>query len=176
MYKETIEKMHSLQRTRLKTIGVKDSRLSLDDGPATKQSGLYWIYTTHSNKDLLSATPSSKRGSINFAEVISRHADLSNVCTDHVGEYRLVYNGIGGTGSKGKGGLRERIMGEFRGGEGTGSLAIRGSSLDSLDRWRYSYVLWSEIEFPNSHEYGSFSEIIERLWRIHFGWPILCTR
>jgi hypothetical protein len=155
---------------------MKKNRLSLDDGPATKQCGLYWIYTTYSNCDFLAATPSTKRGSINFKNLALRHTDLSNVCTNKVGKHRLVYNGIGGTGKKGHGGLRERILEEFRGGEGTGSLAIRGSSLSNLDNWRYSYVLWSEIEFQNPHEYDSFSEIIERLWRIHFGWPILCTK
>jgi hypothetical protein len=173
MYKDIIEKMHALQKTRL---SMNNDRLSLEDGPSTKQCGLYWIYSTYSNADLLRATPSPKRGAVNFADLVTRHTDLSNVCTDRIDEYHIVYNGIGGIGKKGHGGLRERILGEFRGGEGTGSLAIRDSSINNLDNWRYSYILWSEIEFQTPHEYSGFSESIERLWRIHFGWPVLCTK
>jgi len=177
MYKEVIEKMHVLQKTRLRAVTMnKAGRLNIENGPDTKQCGLYWIYTKHSSTDLLNAMPSPKRGSVNFADLVTRHTDLSNVCTDKIDEFQIVYNGIGGVGKKGHGGLRERILEEFRGGEGTGSLAIKDSSVNNLDNWRYSYVLWSEIEFQTPYEYVSFAESIERLWRIHFGWPVLCTK
>lgn len=176
MYKEAIEKMHLLQRMRLMSVSLKGNRLSLPSELCTKQSGLYWIYTTHSNDDLLNATPSTKKGSVNFANLVALHADLSKMCGDEVDGFRVVYNGIGGVGRCGGGGLRERILEEFRGGEGTGALAIRDSSVNTLANWRFSYVLWSEIEFDNPHKYQDFAEGIERLWRIHYGWPVLCTK
>lgn len=176
MYKSIIEKLHTDQEGRLRTVGLRNQRLSLLDGPPTKQDGLYWIYTTYSDAELLAAKASTKKNSVNFGSVVARHAELAHVCSQTVGAFRVVYNGIGGLGPGGYGGLRERILGEFRGGDGTGSLAIKDSSLNNLDKWRYSYVLWAEIEFPHSHEYTSFSESLERLWRIHYGWPILCTK
>lgn len=176
MYKSIIEKLHTLQEERLRTVGLQNQRLSLSDGPPTREDGLYWIYTTYSDEELLTATASTKKNSVNFSSLVAHHAELAHLCNQTVGAFRVVYNGIGGLGPKGHGGLRERILGEFRGGHGTGSLAIKDSSLSDLDKWRYSYVLWAEIEFPHSYEYASFSETIERLWRIHYGWPILCTK
>jgi hypothetical protein len=176
IYKSVIEKLHTMQEGRLRTVGFQNQKLLLSDGPPTKADGLYWIYTTYSDAELLTATASNKRNSVSFGSLVARHAELTHLCDHKVGAFRVVYNGIGGLGPKGYGGLRERILGEFRGGNGTGSLAIRDSSLNDLGKWRYSYVLWSEIEFPQPHEYASFSESIERLWRIHYGWPILCTK
>lgn len=176
MYKDVIEAMNTLQESRLRSVTLKGTRLDLVDGPPTKQDGLYWIYTQHTNAEFLVSTPSTKRASVDFRRLVARHASLQNICTRSADGFRLVYNGIGGLGPKGHGGLRERILGEFRGGNGTGSLAIRGSSLSELQYWRYSYILWSEINFPGPHTYSGFSESIERLWRIHYGWPLLCHK
>jgi hypothetical protein len=176
MYKNPIETINALQESRLRAVTLKKDRLQLVDGPDTKQNGLYWIYTRHTNDELLNSAPSTKRASVDFKRMATMHTSLTNVCQRAVGEFRLVYNGIGGLGPRGHGGLRERILGEFRGGEGTGSLAIRGSSLHELDNWRYSYVLWSEVPFVHQHSYAEFAEPIERLWRIHYGWPVLCTK
>lgn len=176
MYKDVIETLNSLQESRLTFLTLQNSRLNLCNGPPTKESGLYWIYTTYKDNELLASTPSGKRNAIDFKNVVTQHTHLAHVCDCEVNGFRLVYNGIGGLGPKGHGGLRERILGEFRGGEGTGSLAINCSSINDLSKWRVSYVLWSEISFEHSHEYSKFAEMIERLWRIHFGWPVLCTK
>lgn len=177
MFKNVIEQIHHLQIARLKTLSLnRNGRLIMHDGPRTKMSGLYWIYTNYTNDELLHSNCCEQHGSINIANLVSRHTDLSNVCTINVDGFKTVYNGIGGTGDRGRGGLRERIQAEFRGGAGTGSLAINKSSLNDLNKWRYSFVLWSEIEFLLSYDYTNNSEIIERLWRIHYGWPMLCAK
>ncbi len=165
-----------MQESRLSSVGQVNGRLKMLDGPKTKQSGLYWIYTTYTDNELFTSTPSPKRKSVDFRNTITRHAHRAHVCNREVQGFRLVYNGIGGLGAKGSGGLRERILDEFRGGEGMGSLAVKGSSLNDLQKWRFSYVLWPEIRFEKPHEYAQFAEDIERLWRIHFGWPVLCTK
>lgn len=176
MYKNTIESMNALQEERLRAISRRDGRLHADGGPPTGQSGLYWIYTRHTDEELLDSIPSPRRASINFKMMAQRHADLDKLCSRKVGDFRVVYSGIGGVGPRGSGGLRERILEEFRGGEGTGSLAIVGSSRNELENWRYSYVLWSEIAVPENPSYAEFGEHLERLWRLHYGWPLLCAR
>lgn len=176
VYKHVIEALNSLQEGRLNSVTVVNDRLKLSNGPPTKENGLYWIYTTYTDDELLASSPSQKRSSVAFASVLAQHSQLSYVCNRQVNGFRLVYNGIGGLGPKGHGGLRERILGEFRGGEGTGSLAINDSSINDLTKWKISHVLWSEINFDQAREYSKFAEIIERLWRIHYGWPVLCTR
>lgn len=176
MFQEMIESINSLQETRLQAISLKKGRLNYPDGPSTNEDGLYWIYASHTNDDFLNSTPSQKNASINYSVMASTYQGINNICTRSVDGFNLVYNGIGGIGPKGSGGLRERILGEYRGGEGTGSLAINGSSLNTLCNWRVSYVLWSEIQFDVPCEYQSLATTIERLWRIHYGWPILCSK
>jgi len=96
------------------------------------------------------------------------------------GAFKLVYNGIGGTGTGGSGGLRERILGQFSGGDGTGSLAMRKSSLNDLTKWRYSWVSFADAINHDADSKEPYSkeraEAIEVTWRLEYGWPILCRR
>lgn len=176
MYQTLIEKIEELQRNRLSVIKLEKNKLSYKNGPGTKIDGLYWIYTDYTDDELKDSCPSPKRGSINFSDLVKINSKISVLCKVKINKFRLVYNGIGGVGQKNSGGLRERILEEFRGGEGTGSLAICGSSLSDLSHWRVSYVLWSEIHFPKNYSYKPFCTAIEGLWRLHYGWPLLCKK
>ncbi len=176
MFSQIIESINTLQESRLHEVSLIENRLSYPDGPNTKEDGLYWIYTSHTNNDLLNSTPSLKRSSINYSIMVDTYQGINHICSRSVDGYYLVYNGIGGVGPKGYGGLRERILEDYRGGDGTGSLAIKGSSLNTLSNWRVSYVLWSEIPFNSPCNYTDLATTLERLWRIHYGWPILCKK
>lgn len=176
MLQSLIEEIDSLQKKRLSAISFTNNKLKYDEGPKTKEDGMYWIYTNHCDKDFIDSVPCAKKGSIVFSCVVNNNLGVNELCQDEINGFRLVYSGIGGVGPKGSGGLRERILEEYRGGSGTGSLAIKGSSLSDLSRWRVSYVLWSELNFPKDYEYRPFSTAIEGLWRLHYGWPLLCTK
>lgn len=177
MYLETLSSINDTQEGRLRRITKSaKGRLELEDGPPTKADGLYWLYTNYKVEDLCASQPSPKRKAVPVNRIASERKGLDMVCNRHVGEFWLVYNGIGGLGARGYGGLRERIFGEFRGGEGTGSLAICDTSLNDLERWRYSFILWSEIAHTEEIEYLAQAVRVETLWRLHFGWPILCMR
>lgn len=172
MYKSIIENINTLQESRISTV-CQNGKLKLPDKfPPTKQEGLYWIYAKYTDQDFLNSIKSPQKNSVDLKNRVNRHLLLNNICNKKVDEFRVVYNGIGGS-------LRNRILAEFRGGEGTGSLAVCESSLKDLDKWRFSYVLWSEIDFNSiqkPHGYGTISRTIELLWRIHYGWPILCAK
>lgn len=176
MFRPTLEGLNCLQEKRLTGITRVAGRLKLESGPPPESDGMYWLYTTYSDADIRSSVPSQKRKSVLINALAAHRENLSMICSRRVGDFRVVYNGIGGVGPRGRGGLRERILQEFRGGEGTGSLAVCDTSLNDLTRWRYSYVLWSEIGHTESIEYSSLSERLETMWRLHFGWPILCAR
>lgn len=177
MYEDLIVRIDRIQRERLRQISTsKTGRLNLHDGPDTHVDGMYWIYTDHTDADLIASTPARLRGAIDFCRSVRRHCDNTHVCNVDAGGFRVVYSGIGGVGESEEGGLRERILGEFRGGSGTGSLAIHKSSLSDLTRWRYSYVLWSEVEELAAYSYRPFATSLEGLWRLHFGWPLLCSK
>jgi hypothetical protein len=177
MYAELIEKIDRIQRERLSHISLKpNGHLDLHLGPRTRVDGMYWIYTDHTNDELIASIPADMRGAIDFCRSVRRHCGNERVCKTAISGFRVVYSGIGGVGEGGEGGLRERILGEFRGGNGTGSLAIRKSSLSDLTRWRYSYVLWDELEELAEYSYRPFATALEGLWRLHFGWPLLCSK
>jgi len=177
MLKKLIDEIDELQKTRLSSLERKAGQFNFEQGPPTKSNGLYWIYTDHTDMELIEAIPSPQRGSLNFRTLVERNALNSYSCKETTGGFRVVYSGIGGVGLKKSGGLRERILQEFRGGEGTGSLAIANSSLMDLSRWKVSFVLWNEIDSLNeSYSYYPFATAIEGLWRLRFGWPLLCTK
>ncbi|MDD5758704.1 MAG: hypothetical protein PHI06_06435 [Desulfobulbaceae bacterium] len=176
MFLDVIKSINSIQESRLGTIAMVKGRLKYSNGPNTKENGLYWIYTSYDEAEMLDATSCSKPGSVNIPLMVGAHQELNNICTKTINGFRMVYNGIGGVGPSGHGGLRERILGEFRGGKGTGSLAINESTLNDLNNWRVSFVLWSEIPFTEQYEYSCWATVLERIWRIQFGWPILCSK
>ncbi|WP_045414688.1 hypothetical protein, partial [Vibrio owensii] len=165
MFDSLVDEINDIQRNRLSEVLLENGKLRYQNGPDTRQNGLYWIYTNYSVEEILDSEPCSKKGSINFADIATENMGLTQLCGMEVDGFRLVYSGIGGIGKKGFGGLRERILEEYRGGSGTGSLAIRDSSLSDLSRWRVSYVLWSEIHFSKQFDYLPFSTAMEGLWR-----------
>jgi len=126
MYKPVIEQINNLQQTRISSVRFNNNQLKLITNTTlpTHSSGLYWIYTKHTDQEFLNSIPSTKEGSINFKDRTNLHSSLKYVCNMNMDGFRVVYNGIGGVGEKGYGGLRERILEEFRGGEGTGLLPL----------------------------------------------------
>lgn len=177
MLEKLILEIDAAQKNRLTDVTISKNRLSFKDGPPTKSNGLYWIYTDHTDLELLQSTSSSQRGALNFSSLVERNRSGNHCCKEAVDGYRIVYSGIGGVGQKNEGGLRERILQEFRGGEGTGSLAIAKSSVLDFSRWKVSFVLWDEIDaLRERYSYYPFATAVEGLWRLHFGWPMLCSK
>lgn len=138
----------------------------------TKVHGLYWIYTEYSVQDIIDCEPSPQDNAVDIAALAKQHQGLSNIHRiNHCG-FNLVYNGIGG----GSSGLRERIQREFNGGSGTGSLGILKTSLNDLDKWRISYVILQndKIRPDLNLNYDEYATVLERTWRLEYGWPLLC--
>jgi len=150
-----------------------NDRLVMSNPPPVKASGLYWIYTSYSLNELKSCTPSNDTGAIQINELAKLHDGLEYVCKISDQNYRVVYNGIAGNSC----GIRQRIRQHFNGGQGTGCLSISKSSLNDLSKWRVSYVtidseLPEDIQVPAS--YNEHAKNIERMWRLRYGWPLLC--
>lgn len=151
----------------------------LENPPNTHTYGLYWLYTSFTLNDLINSTKAPFESAIDMPGLANDRQSLAHICNINDQGFRIVYNGIGGVGNKGTGGLKERILQEFSGGRGTGSLAIKKSSLSDLSRWKYSYVILQgnncsalDIDLP----YSTWAEKLENAWRLEFGWPILCKQ
>lgn len=149
------------------------NHLQFDDAPPTFVSGFYWIYTNYSLDEIEGCTASPLDNAVDIPLMAKLHRDLGNVCDIQVDGFRLIYNGI----ARASVGIRERLGQHFNGGDGTGSLHIKHTSLNDLSRWRVSYVSTScngttpaDVESDYAH-----AKHVERIWRLEHGWPLLCT-
>jgi len=174
-----------IRETRLLQVGLNGNKLSLcSQAPPRNISGFYFLYTSYSLDEIQSCTPSPTTKAVEMNRLASLHAHYAHTCEvkvmDGNEEFWLVYNGIGGSSSP-EYGLRERLLQEFRAVDETGSLAIRGSSLNDLSKWRYSFVTIKydrqdsrSCDLPNNWYYLDYGKEIERVWRLKNGWPLLC--
>jgi len=139
---------------------------------------MYWLYTSYSFDELKKSRKASLKGTVAISNLTIKRAELSFIYRTKMDGFSLVYNGVGGVGPKGKGGLRERILQELSGGHGTGSLAIWKSSRSDPNKWRYSWVTLRQGKHNADFEeqYSQWAETLEMAWRLEFGWPILCTK
>lgn len=167
------ERIVEIENARKANKLIKYSREGLKKGfPQKNSCGLYWIYTSYSIAELCNAQSSSKKGAVNIAELSESRKKLKHIIkpeTDN--KFWIVYNGIGGGGKEDSNyDLGARIIQEFSNHEGTGSLKILGSSLNDLEKWRYSYVVLDKDDYDtNKINY-------ETNWRLEYGWPILSKR
>lgn len=173
--KSKIREIDLLRSKRLLNISGTQKTL-LENPPNTHSYGLYWLYTNYTLNDLINSTKAPLKGAIDMAGLANDRQCLAHICNINDQGFRIVYNGIGGVGNKGTGGLRERILQEFSGGCGTGSLAIKKTSLSDLTRWKYSYVIIQGSTIDINLPYSLWAEKLENVWRLEFGWPILCKQ
>jgi hypothetical protein len=138
-----------------------------------KVAGMYWLYTNYTIEDLKDCTVSTDIGAIPIARIANLHKNLPHVSAMEIDGFKLVYNGIAGTGL----GLRGRVHQHFNGGKGTGCLSITKSSVNNLDKWRVFYVTLDH-KSNTSHniktDYSLHAKELERVWRLTYGWPLLC--
>lgn len=165
---------HFRQERFLKISRNQRNHLAIESSPPKKTAGFYWIYTNYSQFDLEQQQGPACNNAVNIGKLAHLHCDLANICNIRTGEFRIVYNGIAGVGT----GIRERLGQHFNGGKGTGSLAILRTVLSDLSRWRVSYATLEETEILPHENRANFDEVakdVERMWRLNYGWPILCT-
>ncbi len=176
MPRELLPQIETIRSLRLlRVVRNAKKQLAIDNAPPTKSAGFYWIYTNYSQPDLERQLAPACCNAVDIGLLSRLHCGLANTCSIRPEGFRLVYSGIAGTGT----GLRERIHQHFNGGQGTGSLAILRTGLDDLEQWRVSYV---SIETPEPNkpdiaaQYDDVAVHIERIWRLEYGWPILCIK
>lgn len=144
------QKFHTLQE-------VKDSLQPSD-------SGFYWIFTKLDIQRLRDSPSPTNNVHVHISELAKVHTDLKWVISQSGEEYWCVYNGKGQQ-------LRNRIVAEFSNTNGaTGTLALTRCFLESDFHVKY-LVCGSQVFL---HSYGDLQRHLERSWRLHYGWPVLC--
>ena len=166
-----VEKVRSSRL--LRVLRNDRKQLQFESAPPTQVSGFYWIYTNYSFEEMEGCIASPLVNAINIPLMAKLHRGLGKVCDIQEDGFRLVYNGI----ARSSLGIRERLGQHFNGGDGTGSLHIKHTTLNDLTRWRISYVSTSrdgvtaaDVESDYVH-----AKHVERIWRLEHGWPLLCT-
>lgn len=183
MYLDLIKKIDSKRESRfieIKEVSNRASnRTSIGDYPEKGCSGMYFFYSSYEDKDFEDAGE-VVGAAIPIAKLAKSHRDLPNICKTRIGEFRLVYNGIGGFNGSSYD-LRVRILQEISSNhKKTGSLCIKQSNLNDLSKWRFSYVTMhseknsQESDLGSNFLYCEHARNLERCWRLVNGWPLLC--
>jgi hypothetical protein len=177
MPRSLLPQIEKFRASRISAVSRGDKGiLKISQAPRTSAAGLYWIYTNYPLEELQSCTRARmQKGSVDMARLAALHAGLRNVCEVRTDDgFWLVYNGVAGPNI----GIRKRLHQHFNGGEGTGCLGIRYSSLNDVSRWRISFAtldLDDNLTPDVRCAYHDHAKSLERMWRLEHGWPLLCT-
>lgn len=179
-YLEQVEEIRSSRFFSVSRKNNKKAHFQIDNSQlSTKSVGLYWIYTSYSINDLKECKfnfeeDKFNKSAVKIAELAKMHEGLSFIHKEKRDGFILVYNGIADMGTE----LKKRIHKHFNGGKGDGCLSIRQSSVNDLTRWRVSYVTLqdNDEDADISCKYDDHAENIERMWRLQYGWPLLCKK
>ncbi|MBZ9631250.1 hypothetical protein LB465_10715 [Salegentibacter sp. LM13S] len=189
--KNIIEKIDASQRKTL--VSLKDFR-GRGKGKGTdilpsRSRGLYWLWCK-TPLEQLKQTDHHGGAHVPIKKLLHNRNGLDHICKIKEGEYRVLYNGMGGYSKWKKGsyyGLRGRINQEvISNNTNTGTINISGLELD-LEDWKVSFFDFNDAEnhqllkkLPEAKDwdvekiYKEYANELEVLWRMHYGTPILC--
>ena len=158
---------------------VEDIERKLNDQPflslgevkqniSASASGFYWIYSTLSLESLKTATSPTNPRHVDVADLSKSHEALKHVIQPSSHCWWCIYNG------KGKR-LKDRIVAEFTDTQGkTGKLALLRCFQEGDFRIKYVVCSVSASATGVATQYSRLEKHLERAWRLHIGWPILC--
>lgn len=134
-----------------------------------RNPGLYIIQTTAAKEILSDHHERKDKAHYNLKKKIAEASLLPKdiLIHQHKREPYVVYSGHSQC-------LRQRFIEHFRGSKGTGCLAL--FQLEGLEKydWWFNYIDLSSINFyQDSKLYRTY---LEHHYRIHNGWPILCSQ
>lgn len=131
-------------------------------------SGFYWIYTKLPLNKFSNARPPSNSVHIDFSQMARLHKGLNSVIIHHNKNYWCIYNG------KGKQ-LKTRLAAGFTNTNGaTGKLALMRCFKEDDFRIKYIICQSNNSDHGIIEQYNDVQRDLERVWRLHYGWPFLC--
>ncbi len=135
---------------------------------SSSASGFYWIYSNLS-VDIFKAAAAPKNSvHVDFAELAKSHEALKHVISPSNTDCWCIYNG------KGKQ-LKNRIVAEFTNTESkTGKLALLRCFKESDFKIKYVVCGDGASAVGVASHYSQLEKHLERAWRLHIGWPVLC--
>lgn len=138
------------------------------DTICTSASGFYWIYTKLSLNRFIDAPRPSNTAHIDFSKMAKLHKCLNSVIAQNNEDYWCIYNG------KGKQ-LKNRLLAAFTNTAGTtGKLALTRCYQEDDFRIKFITCQINDTKHGINKEYDAVQRDLERVWRLHYGWPLLC--
>ena len=135
---------------------------------ANSDSGFYWIYTQQSLKKFAECDPPTNPVHIDFSLMAKIHTGLESIITESDNDYWCIYNGKGNK-------LEQRISAGFTNTAGaTGKLALLRCFAEDDFRIKYIICQNSSQKHGITESYSELQRDLERVWRLHYGWPFLC--
>ncbi len=173
-WEKLLQEIERLRQAGLLEISSDGGKLKILNAPPTKTEGLYWILTNHSLDTLRQCKNAKNRCAKDISRLACLHGGLTHTLTQPPtgsDAFYVVYNGSSSD-------LPGRIRDHFNGGEGKGSLSILRSGLCDLAHRQVSYVTWEILRqsLPEREVELCTCGEVERIWRLRYGWPILCEK
>ena len=138
------------------------------DEISTSASGFYWIYTKLPLNQFLNAKRPSNTAHIDFSQMAKLHKGLNSVIAQSNNDYWCIYNG------KGKQ-LKTRLSAGFKNTIGvTGKLALTRCYNENDFRIKFIICQSNNASHGITEKYDDVQRDLERVWRLHYGWPLLC--
>jgi hypothetical protein len=132
-------------------------------------SGFYWIYSNLPLESFRTATPPTNAFHVDFSELSKSHEALRCVIQSSSPDFWCVYNG------KGKQ-LKNRIVAQFTNTRGkTGKLALLRCFQENAFKIKYVVCGDGTSVTGVAAPYAQLERHLERAWRLHIGWPVLCS-
>jgi len=180
---ELIQEIHARQLNTFMPLKEFHTRKSIKI-LQTNSSGLYWIWTSISENELKNVD--SNKQEVPIRELVEQRSGLKHISKEEKLGFKVVYNGIGGTGKSKSWSLRSRLNQEIiANGETVGTLNIKQRYSNNLDNWAISFFDFNnpknsdiskifQSKLTDSIKKPLFIKDLETIWRLEYGTPILC--
>ncbi|EKB19400.1 hypothetical protein HMPREF1170_03840 [Aeromonas veronii AMC35] len=133
-----------------------------------KANGFYWIYTKLPIEKLIESATPINQAHVDISLMASTHQGLKYIIKQTKSDYWCIYNGKGTN-------LKQRISAAFTNTNGaTGKLALTRVFKDDEFRVKFVVCNISNTEYGIKDTFDSLERDLERVWRLNYGWPILC--
>ena len=133
-----------------------------------KASGFYWIYTKLPIAQFINSPKPSNPVHVDFSLMASTHQGLKSIIEQSGSDYWCIYNGKGTN-------LKERMSAAFTNTDGqTGKLALTRVFKEDDFRVKFIACNSNDTDHGVNDSFDSLQRDLERVWRLNYGWPILC--
>lgn len=134
----------------------------------SKDSGFYWIYTKLPITQFINSSSPSNPVHVDFSLMASTHQGLKSIIKQNCSEYWCIYNGKGTN-------LKDRMSAAFTNTNGKkGKLAL--TRVFKEDDFRVKFIVCNSDNTSHgvNDSFDSLQRNLERVWRLNYGWPLLC--